>query len=492
MPALRRRLRQPRLKPRDLELLDAKIQHLSDDYTARITDALDWTSAEASITEFTDDFYAALTLTSSSVPRSSPSRSNPKPTSSLDRALEVARDRLEAIRATHAVVVNNAELRRAKRRHQRLTKAVSRRATRRQFHTRQTACVSSILHPDTATATNAPQLDRHAVLEYFQAVGRHVPSSKSMHQKACPTWKVSFVRLIPKKGNLRSLANWRPICLQQALYKLYSGVLAKKFSQWLEQNERLTLSQKGFRPFNGCNEHNFQTSALYDCMRRKKNTDFCVVWYDLQNAFGSVPHSLMWYTLAKLGLPPSFLARVQDIFTNSSFMVMTQSGLTAPVPLEQGVYQGCPLSPSLFVATMTSLVRALRSQSSVGIKLAKGNPRKPTAKPRSDRVRFVDVTTISITEALLSFSTHRAPQLNQDAAATIASLLSPWMHVSYKNPEENMGEITSFGFSKIVSAAGGMGGNDIFIDVGCGIGNVVLQAAIQYHVATSVGVDVNK
>ncbi|DAZ94234.1 TPA: hypothetical protein N0F65_006050 [Lagenidium giganteum] len=76
------------------------------------------------------------------------------------------------------------------------------------------------------------------------------------------------------------------------------------------QQEELCLIPAGV--FNGCNDHNYVTSELYDAMRRKNKKTFCVVWYELRNAFGSVPNALIWYTLAKPGLPPSFLSRIQD------------------------------------------------------------------------------------------------------------------------------------------------------------------------------------
>ncbi|KAG3043659.1 hypothetical protein PC121_g22414 [Phytophthora cactorum] len=89
--------------------------------------------------------------------------------------------------------------------------------------------------------------------------------------KAVPqSWKVGVVRLLHKKGERLDPANWRPICLQQTIYKLYAGILSRKFVRWLDVNDRHADAQKGFRAMNGCGEHNFLAVTLVDHPRRKR------------------------------------------------------------------------------------------------------------------------------------------------------------------------------------------------------------------------------
>ncbi|DBA01020.1 TPA: hypothetical protein N0F65_002630, partial [Lagenidium giganteum] len=57
--------------------------------------------------------------------------------------------------------------------------------------------------------------------------------------------------------------------------------------------------------------------------------------------------------------------------------------------------------------------------------------------------------------------------------------------------ELNTGEITFQRFRIIACAIGGFEEDDIFTDVGCGIGNVAFQAALQFRVGASFGIDIN-
>ena len=71
------------------------------------------------------------------------------------------------------------------------------------------------------------------------------------HGKVPAVWKVGTVQLIYKKGDSRQTSNWRPICLQACIYKLYSGMLARRLISWLEANKCLADAQKGFRSTDG-------------------------------------------------------------------------------------------------------------------------------------------------------------------------------------------------------------------------------------------------
>jgi len=100
--------------------------------------------------------------------------------------------------------------------------------------------------------------------------------------------KVGTVQLIYKKGDTR---NWRPICLQTCVFKLYPDLLARRLIKWMEANGRLTDAQKGFRAVIACAEHNFVSTAVPDQTRRRSHL-LHLVWYYVKNAAGTVPHGL--------------------------------------------------------------------------------------------------------------------------------------------------------------------------------------------------------
>ena len=151
--------------------------------------------------------------------------------------------------------------------------------------------------------------------------------------------------------------NWRPISLQPTIYKVYAAILARRLASW---DEKISKSQKGFLPFEGCFEHSFiMQSILQDSKRRKRNAQ--ILWLDLKNAFGSVPHETMWKMLERLSVPSHFVAICKEIFTGSSLRICCKEGFTGDIPVKQGIKQGCPLSPLLFNLVLEGVLPELES-----------------------------------------------------------------------------------------------------------------------------------
>jgi hypothetical protein len=64
------------------------------------------------------------------------------------------------------------------------------------------------------------------------------------------------------------VSNWRPISLSNTIAKIYSSVLAERLANWATRNQRLSESQKGFMPIDGCAEHNFVLQSIIADARR--------------------------------------------------------------------------------------------------------------------------------------------------------------------------------------------------------------------------------
>ncbi|KAH9186222.1 hypothetical protein AeNC1_011802, partial [Aphanomyces euteiches] len=220
-----------------------------------------------------------------------------------------------------------------------------------------------------ANLVSAPGLDGIPYRIYFRFRLALLPLLHTIFNRCWSTkripssWKTSVTQLIFKKGDVSDVSNWRPLALQTTLYKLYVSIVKARFSLWLESNERLSNSQKGFRSFNGCHEHNFLAQALLDTTRRSKSPFFAV-----------------WLVLRELGVASGFLDLLKDIYTDASTMFSASSGMTPPIQQRCGVFQGCPLSPLLFIAGMAPLINALDAQAQThGVQIATGLHMSTTA-----------------------------------------------------------------------------------------------------------------
>ena len=242
-----------------------------------------------------------------------------------------------------------------------------------------------------------------------------------LHNNFIPAqWKSSDTILIYKKGDLEDPKNFRPISLQVTMYKILAAVLARRLAIWAIANKKISPTQKGFLPFEGCFEQGFLLhSAIEDSKRSCK--DLRILWLDLRNAFGSVPHSVMWDMMSRLSVPSTFLSFCKTIYADSGHRVVTDAGKTRFIELKQGIKQGCPLSPLLFNFVMEGFVRGIKSLERVGYRYCGGEAISDLeyaddmcllASSKADLERMLNIVEIYAKWAGLKFNISKCGILN--------------------------------------------------------------------------------
>ena len=109
------------------------------------------------------------------------------------------------------------------------------------------------------------------------------------------------LKMLPKKGDLPDLNNWRGIMLLDAASKILSMII----------NDRLQrlLKDVGLGEYNGFSNNREATdgsSYIRQALKkwRKLGLESWILFVDLANAFDSVPQDMLWAMLAKMSLPP--------------------------------------------------------------------------------------------------------------------------------------------------------------------------------------------
>jgi hypothetical protein len=107
-----------------------------------------------------------------------------------------------------------------------------------------------------------------------------------------PEWMTTEITyLLPKSEHTKEPKNYQPITCLLTMYKMLTGIIARRISSYLEEHGILPAEQKGCHSGRkGCKDQLLISKAIFeDCKKRRKNLN--VVWIDYQKAFDSVPHS---------------------------------------------------------------------------------------------------------------------------------------------------------------------------------------------------------
>src|SRR5215469_5308480 len=100
---------------------------------------------------------------------------------------------------------------------------------------------------------------------------------------------------------------------------------------------------------------------IWEAIQRAKTnkTELHIIWLDLANAYGSVPHSLIWKALEMHHVPENIVSIIKCYFRDFKMRFTTPSFTTDWMNLEIGIAMGCTVSPVLFVLAMQVLLKAV-------------------------------------------------------------------------------------------------------------------------------------
>ena len=185
-------------------------------------------------------------------------------------------------------------------------------------------------------------------------------------------FKESRTLLAYKKGDVKELANWRPISISNCNYRIMTVILANCILHMNKRRNIMESVQKGFVDgVSGCIENALTVSELFADARRR-HRDLIVVALDFKNAFGSVDHNFMLEVLRRKGFGGRILSLIGDLYINATTYVETEEGRTRLIDIKVGTKQGCPLSPLLFNISIDPLLKKLEDMRDFGYKLCKG------------------------------------------------------------------------------------------------------------------------
>ena len=173
----------------------------------------------------------------------------------------------------------------------------------------------------------------------------------------CASQREALLRLIHKRDDKRLVKNWRPISLLNSDYKLASKIITERLRRVMPSivHSDQTCSVTGRSIFS--NLHLIRDTLD---MINKTDESGILVTLDQMKAFDRVDHEFLMRTLAKFGFGPSFCRWVSIFYSDVFSRIICNGKLTAPVFLERGVRQGCPLSPLLYVLTSEGLSNQIR------------------------------------------------------------------------------------------------------------------------------------
>ena len=139
---------------------------------------------------------------------------------------------------------------------------------------------------------------------------------------------------IPKEQNSTEINQFRPISLLNVEGKIFFSVMESSFTKYLTENGYIntcTSVQKGDIPrVFGSLEH---ATMIWEAIQRAKSEklNVNVIWFNLTNAYRSVPHQMIQLALRMYHVPEDIQVMLDDYFSGFQMRFSINSYTTSSI-----------------------------------------------------------------------------------------------------------------------------------------------------------------
>ncbi|CAM2097126.1 unnamed protein product [Caretta caretta] len=167
----------------------------------------------------------------------------------------------------------------------------------------------------------------------------------------------AVLALLPKKGDLRDLRNWRPISLLSTDYKIVAKAISLRLGSMMA--DVIHPDQTYTVPGRSIFDNLFLVRDLLE-LGRRDGLSFALLSLDQEKAFDRVNHGYLLSTLQAFGFGPQFVSFLRVLYASAECLLRLNWTLTEPVSFRRGVRQGCPLSGQLYALAIEPFLCLLR------------------------------------------------------------------------------------------------------------------------------------
>ena len=185
-------------------------------------------------------------------------------------------------------------------------------------------------------------------------------------------WSTAVIVPIHKKGNRDITDNYRGVSLLSIVGKIYTSILNSRLYSWLEDNEKITESQAGFRQGYSATDHIFTLYSVTQKYLSRTGVKLYVAFVDLKKAFDSVKHKTLLAALHSTGVSNTFTNAIKAMYTRMASCVRANGELSEFFECPQGLRQGCVLSPTLFSVIINEIACCVSEEGKHGVQLLPG------------------------------------------------------------------------------------------------------------------------
>ena len=143
-----------------------------------------------------------------------------------------------------------------------------------------------------------------------------------MHPVIYPSkWNNSFLKPIYKKGDTNDPDNFRGLAIGSAFAKLFSMILLRRLTEYVNLNKILSPNQIGFKKGHSTSDHIFLLQTVIDKIVKKDKDKLYTAFIDFKKAYDTVDRELLFEHLNDLGINGPFLQNLKSMYESTKYFI---------------------------------------------------------------------------------------------------------------------------------------------------------------------------
>ena len=168
-------------------------------------------------------------------------------------------------------------------------------------------------------------------------------------------WTQSEIITLPKVPGTQECSKHRTISLLCHASKVLLEIIRCRLAHYI--TPQIAEEQFGFVAGKGTTDAILTLRNIIEKTVKRQDQQLWMMFVDYSKAFDTVNHDVLWKTLLDFGTPNHLVWLLKRLYSKATGVIRVADGHTDPFPFEQGVRQGCIISPMLFNACGESIMR---------------------------------------------------------------------------------------------------------------------------------------
>ena len=157
-------------------------------------------------------------------------------------------------------------------------------------------------------------------------------------------------------------SNYRGISILSCLGKLFTAILNKRLMKYAIEGGILKPEALGFVAGNRTSDAHIIIHSLIQRYCHQENRKIFSCFVDFSKAFDTIPRDLLFKKLLDYGINGKFFNNIKTMYSNDNCCIKVGNKLSESFLANQGVKQGCILSPLLFNIFIADIVERFTTE----------------------------------------------------------------------------------------------------------------------------------